>query len=65
MIKALFTIDLIEDEDGNVLVRSNYTGEGEAVEEIGHDILRQLLLAESISNGNITVQALHYLAHIQ
>jgi len=65
MIKALFTIDLIEDEDGKVLVSSEYTGTGQAVEEIGHDILRQLLLAESISGGNITVQTLHYLAHIQ
>jgi hypothetical protein len=60
MDKTLFSIHLIEDDDGTVRVMSESVGTGANAYEIGIEILANLKLAEAENPGVIYVAPFTY-----
>jgi len=53
--KSMFAIYLLEDEDGRVMVNVDSVGFGANCSTIGMELISQLLSAEVLSNGHLTV----------
>ena len=53
---SLFTIHLMEDEDGHVVVMGEFVGEGERAFSLGLDILEGLRTLENYGSTGLTVQ---------
>jgi hypothetical protein len=53
--QSLFAIYLLEDEDGKVTVNVDSVGFGANCSTIGMELVTQLLSAEILSNGYLTV----------
>jgi hypothetical protein len=53
--QSLFAIYLLEDEDGRVTVNVDSVGFGANCSTIGMELVTQLLSAEILSNGHLTV----------
>jgi hypothetical protein len=53
--QSLFAIYLLEDEDGKVTVNVDSVGFGANCSTIGMELVTQLLSAEILSNGHLTV----------
>lgn len=55
--ESLFAIYLLEDKDGRVTVNVDSVGFGANCSTIGMELVTQLLAAELLSNGYLTVAA--------
>lgn len=65
MSKSYFNICLIEDESGLITVSVDGAGKGGNAYDLGESIIRQLLLVESMSEGQVTVQYPQFLDSVQ
>ena len=52
---SMFAIYIFEDEDGRVVVQSDSVGMGANCAMIGMELITQLISAEMLSNGYLTV----------
>lgn len=65
MTKSYFNICLMEDESGLITVSVDGAGKGENAYDLGESLVRQLLLVESMSDGQVTVQYPQFLDSVQ
>ena len=54
---ATFSIHLLEDEDGNVRVVSDWSGEGERCLNLGIEIMQSLAAIQPFTEGALSLQA--------
>jgi len=52
---ATFSIHLIEDEDGNVRVVSDWSGEGERCLNLGIEIMQSLAAIQPLTDGALSM----------
>ena len=53
--QQMFTLYLIEDDDGQVRVISDYTGKGERCLALGVEIMQSLATIQPFTHGDLTL----------
>jgi hypothetical protein len=54
---AMFTVHILEDEDGNIRVVSDWSGKGERCLSLGIEIMQSLSAIQPFTEGALSLEA--------